>query len=399
MGEDAKAAVESLLADFKRQGGYLTRDQLESVLDRRNLSPTDYPVVTDCLARLGVTISEEAEDFEFNIDFVDPEELLDDEDVQHQEQLFQTHTGAVEFTNGRLIYSQHKILTREEEQSLGRSIALGRRLEEEEIDPKELDNSPEYKAILYRASLARSQMVECNIRLVISIAKQYAALSDLDFDEVVQEGVIGLMRAVEKFDHTKGFKFSTYATWWIRQSITRAICDKGDLVRMPVHIHESINQYRRAYRYHSKVRADQAVPLQIIANELNWSLEKCFFISNLSQAKSSSLNEKVGEDGILEVIDMLASHNDNTEELIAKLDRAEKLSQSLRELSDREKDILERRFGIGDIPEQTLEQIGSKYGVTRERIRQIEAKALEKMQRKLLVQQLYSDFSGNKFHE
>ncbi|OCH60189.1 hypothetical protein A6D98_12465 [Aliivibrio fischeri] len=225
-----------------------------------------------------------------------------------------------------------------------------------------------------------NRFVESNLRLVISIAKKYSSLS-VDFDDLIQEGNIGLMKAIEKYNYRKGFKFSTYATWWIRQAITRCISDTSNTVRLPVHLNETINKYRSLLT--NSERKGYTLSLNELSRALELSIPKLEKIKILYQ-HSKNLHE-TGEY-------LLAPESYNPEKLVVIYTQAQKIQSVTSALTSKESDIIKRRFGLGNNPEQTLEEVGQEYGVTRERIRQIEAKTLKKLTKRLSELSLESTY-------
>jgi RNA polymerase primary sigma factor len=284
-----------------------------------------------------------------------------------------------------------RLLRADEEIELARKIAD--LLELERMREKllnELDREPhdrewaevaamplnQFRHRLFLGRRAKDKMVQSNLRLVVSIAKKYMNRG-LSFQDLIQEGSLGLIRAAEKFDHEKGYKFSTYATWWIRQAITRAIADQSRTIRLPVHLYETISRIKKTTKLLSQEMGRKPTEEEI-ATRMEMTIEKLRFIAKSAQLPIS-LETPIGKEEDSRLGDFIEADGEMPEDQVSKSLLREDLEGVLDTLSPRERDVLRLRYGLDDGRMKTLEEIGQIFNVTRERIRQIEAKALRKL--------------------
>jgi RNA polymerase primary sigma factor len=364
----------SLADDYHRRGGYLSGDHVLRAVEKRGLDPEDDFLIRQQLRDLGVEI----DDPEGVLDFA----RLDETDARSEDLVrrYLLEIGAI-----RLLKPQDEII-------LARRIQAGKQAAQAlETNSFEQMASAELGKRIIEGQEAEHQMIAANLRLVVSIAKLYSTRSSLDLLDLIQEGAFGLIKAVSKFDHQKGFKLSTYATWWIRQSITRAIDDTGRLIRLPVHVCESLARIRKIKGSLTRERFGKEPSTSEIAEQLGWEPGKVQFLMDVAM-DPLSLDTPVGDDKESLSSFVRSTAEKNPEKIMMATERSMLIDGVLSQLSPRERSVLSRRFGLDGSGPETLETISRTFDLTRERIRQIEYKALKKLRQpaqKRLLRELW----------
>ena len=346
IANQSASIVAALLEKGKKNGGTLTYGEIVEALQAQDMSPDEIDDLYEIFNKKGIDVvddsndqsddSDEKSEDDVDIDLSVPEGISIDDPVR----MYLKEIGRV------------PLLTAEEE------IFLAKRMEEGDEE-------------------AQKRLAEANLRLVVSIAKRYVGRGML-FLDLIQEGNLGLIKAVEKFDYNKGYKFSTYATWWIRQAITRAIADQARTIRIPVHMVETINKLIRVSRQLLQQLGREPVPEEI-AKEMEISVDRVREIMKIAQ-EPVSLETPIGEEEDSHLGDFIEDQDAPAPaEAASFMLLKEQLEEVLSTLTPREMRVLRLRFGLDDGRARTLEEVGQNFGVTRERIRQIEAKALRKL--------------------
>ena len=369
-----------------KKKGRLDANEVSDVLDEMDLESEQMDRIYDSLETLGIEVG--TEDFLADIsddieppmeeiaeieeeELVDPNTLVDSFNIDDPVRMYLKEIGRV------------PLLSADEEVTLATAMSAGRAAQEridqaaeneETISDEEM---AQLKADIKAGNKAKQKLAEANLRLVVSIAKRYVGRGML-FLDLIQEGNLGLIKAVEKFDYTKGYKFSTYATWWIRQAITRAIADQARTIRIPVHMVETINKVIRVSRQLLQQLGHDPSPEEISA-EMGMPVDKVREILKIAQ-EPVSLETPIGEEEDSHLGDFIPDEGASEPSEAASFTLLkEQLVDVLSTLTPREEKVLKLRFGIKDGRTRTLEEVGKEFNVTRERIRQIEAKALRKL--------------------
>lgn len=368
---DYKDWKEVLLVKAQAQG-YLTQEDIFNYMQAFDMEDEDIDDIIQAIkdAKYEVRDLDEKEP-----DFND-ENALDDDDILEEDDEFLDEEGGEtidikesDFSSFANLDIKNSDPVKQYLREIGRYPVLKSKEEEVELA----------KRILEGDEYAKEQLTNCNLKLVISIAKHYINRG-MQFLDLIQEGNIGLIKAVEKFDYTKGYKFSTYATWWIRQAITRALADQARTIRIPVHMVETINKITRAQRRLTQKLNRDPTPEEI-SNELDniLSADRIREIQLIAM-DPLSLEKPVGEEEDSHVGDFIEDKDNESPLKYANTSLLkDKLNEVLGELTDREEKVIRLRYGIDDGRNHTLEEVGKEFNVTRERIRQIEAKALKKL--------------------
>jgi len=335
------------LLKTRSSGDTVTYGEIMDLMEDVKLEPSDMDLMYDLLSEEGIEFGEKEEKSKEEKEYEDSEDFLTDEeevDLKDPIKMYLKEIGKI------------PLLTFEEE------IELAKRIEKSDVE-------------------AKKKLIESNLRLVVSIAKKYTGRS-LSFLDLVQEGNVGLIRAVEKYDYRRGFRFSTYASWWIRQAVTRALADQSRVIRVPVHMVESINKIQRAERYlyqetgkeptHDDIAKNVNLPVKKVRDYLKVSQEPVSLETPLGADKDNKLGDFVEDKKV-----------SSPEEYVIDEHFKEQLYSILDTLTPREREILKLRFGLDNIKPHTLEDVGKIFNVTRERIRQVEAKAIKRLKQEM----------------
>ena len=359
--ENIEEIKKATLNQFKEQHKVsVSEDRLVNMLvDKYDIDMTDVEQVKEYLTKNGITITDTMP-ADMTIDDKELEDIISQVSKNDHVKMYLKEIGKI------------PLLTPEEEREYSRQM---------------IEENSKY---------AKNMLIDSNLRLVVSVAKRYQSIHNMPFLDLIQEGNLGLIRAVEKFDYKKGFKFSTYGTWWIRQSITRAISDQSRLMRLPVHMVESISKYSKAVRdLVQELGRDPTI--EEIAAKLNTTVNKVIDIQRISQ-DPISLESKMGHEEDSKIGDLIPDENAQSPSEVAQKNMLkEQLMGVLESLTPREQKVIRLRYGLDDSHPRTLEEVGREFSVTRERIRQIEAKALRKLRHPAKLKKLRDDLAEEEY--
>ena len=406
-----------LLKKAKANGNSITQDEIDNAFQKYDLSDDDLSGVIDFFHENKVNVinedeeanlengpteddllkGEEEDDLDDDVDNSEKEEIADIDEFS------KIQSGEVKVNDSVKMYLKEigkvNLLTAKEETELAMRIAAG---EKAKADLPKIQEKGDEQAIrdakytIADGAAAKDQLITANLRLVIAIAKHYVGRG-MHFLDLIQEGNMGLIKAVEKFDYTKGFKFSTYATWWIRQAITRAIADQARTIRIPVHMVETINKMTRVQR-----QLVQELGRDPTAEEISARMDGALTPERIREIQRIalepvSLETPIGEEDDSHLGDFIEDKEaQSPEEFTTKSLLKDELYDIMRDLTDREERVLRLRYGLDDNRPRTLEEVGREFGVTRERIRQIEAKAIRKLRHPTRAKKL-GDYRDNMY--
>ncbi|HLU52588.1 MAG TPA: sigma-70 family RNA polymerase sigma factor [Acidimicrobiia bacterium] len=356
-------AVEQVISSLTKRGrqrGFLTMAEVQQELEDAEAPAESFESVLDTLRGQGIKLTEEGPEVEVDLSEVSEAAVSD------PVRMYLNEIG------------RYKLLTTQQEVELSMALEAGRRAQER-LDNEDLtdEDIAVLRQTVEEGEKAHRRLVEANLRLVVSIARRYVGRG-LAMLDLIQEGNMGLMRAVERFDYRKGFKFSTYATWWIRQAISRAIADQGRTIRMPIHVLDVVNKLRRARRDLAQ-ELGRDPTIDELAADLDIPAERVEELMRFAQ-DTVSLETPVGEDSSGTLGDLVEDPDgERPIDAATFASLQDQLALALEGLSEREREVLIMRFGLADGKMRTLEEVGAAFNVTRERVRQLEMKALAKL--------------------
>lgn len=301
--------------------------------------------------------------------------------------------GKIQFQHGSMpkegsyesISAQEPLLTAAQEVSLAKQIlavkGIGYNCCRDSLTTCELHSAAEQ---------AKEKLLQGNIRLVVSVARKYAKVCDIDLDDLIQAGMLGLIKAIDKFDHARGFRFSTYATWLIRKAITRYIEDNGRLVRIPANVHEDVVRLRKCLRSRNTIpdklsTSESSQSVKFLAKSLGWDPRRVETVAQVADYQILSLEDRPSPYCELSFAEMIPSQNESMESMLVRRDEIDLLRRELSRLRQRNREVLEKRFGLNGFEKQTLKEVAQYYGISLERVRQIQEESLRSLRKRQSV--------------
>lgn len=374
MNDAVQEALGALLDEETRRTGAIALERIERVIDEYQLSAEAGLALYERLSERGIGVVVDEEESAADEDFVSDPVATAEEDPSGSRNLVRSCLGEI---------GSFPLLRPEEEVELARSIAEARRAERA-LRKGEVTRTAEVVRTIERGIAAKRRMVLANMRLVLSVARKHQHRSDLDLLDLVQEGAAGLIRGAERFDPERGFRFATYAIWWVRQAINRAIAEHGRSVRIPIRLADEMRRLRRAERRLRRERRGKEPERDELARALGWDSRKLALVEELARMTTLSLEAEVPGTEELTLGDTLEAETPDPEELYTRIELANLVEDAIETLTTRERAVIAQRFGLAEGGEErTLEEVGQRLGVSRERVRQIQAKALEKLRQYL----------------
>lgn len=359
----ARTAVNRILDDLHRQGGYLEVSQVERVIIKRELNPDEAAFVYSELSNVGVTLNESEE-----LSALLSRPLSRASEVPWESNFARMLSEAREY----------RPLWPEQEVRLGRRVVQARTVSAE-VESGRLERTPAVEEIIARGEEARMVLAKSNLRFVVTVAREFQGVSSLGMDDLVQEGLLGLLKGIDRYDPDRGYKLITYAVWWIRQALIQATNDVGHIVRLPLNVKNDVAKLRKVRRRLQRLAGGRPPDLGELAAALEWDESRVDFLLEVASYRSESLDRPLTEHSSVDRTEVLPLGEPSPEALLMDYELTRTIQEVLVGLQHRDREIITRYFGLDGQEPMTLESIGTVFGVTRERIRQLRNRTLEKL--------------------
>lgn len=402
MNEDADQSerkvdksVRDLQDDYERQGGMLLQKQIERLLAKRGLNARECADVISRLAAAGIAAPTEVkDDFENSLNTDSGSGKSTNEILNQDKRDFDRNEIFTDYASltkhfGLSLFKKN-FLTPEEEIDAIRSVHLANKFSNEN-DAADM-NVDSIQKIIKNGEKSQEKLIVSNIRFIIKIASSYTGVSSLSLSDLVQEGIVGMIKSIEKFDFSFENRFQTYAVWWIKQSIMKAISDQGSVIRLPSNLYREALLYKKAYRFLFSIHPGRPPTIRELADELSWDLDKVAFLKYIASFTFASIDSESSNGEESTLLERLESGSESPDELADATDQRELIRGILSGLGKTERSVMEMRFALGkEGIELTLREVGDRLGLSGERVRQIESKALVKVRLKLWRLSDYND--------